>query len=293
MSQNYEQRTQLIEALEWHLDHGADALLSDVAIDCTILPEMPKKLPQKTIEKPTENPSSFTAGLRDSLVQQDLQQNSNDGAGLMGAAQAIVDSGKIAASCMSLEALQEAIAGFEGLSIRKTATNMVFADGNSKSAVMVIGDVPDAQDDIGALPFIGANGVLLDRILASIGLDRKAEDHMRAVYMTNLLNWRPPGNRTPTQAEIDISLPFLERHIALVQPKALILWGGLPAKALLRRSESISKLRGSLHEYQSIPAMVTYHPSYLISTPARKRAVWEDMLMFQEKSGLFPSADNA
>ena len=124
---------------------------------------------------------------------------------------------------------------------------------------------------------------MLDRILVWIGLDRTAEDPLRSLYISNILNWRPPGNRTPTPAEVEISLPFIERHIALVQPKILILAGGVSAKALLNTNSGISRL--------PLPSLATYHPAYLLRTPSQKRAVWQDMLMILAKRrelGLMP-----
>jgi uracil-DNA glycosylase len=143
---------------------------------------------------------------------------------------------------------------------------------------------------------VGVSGMLLDKILKSIGLARTEEDPEKSVYICNILNWRPPGNRTPSPAEIDISLPFVERQIALVKPRYLILCGGVAAKGLLGSGESISKLRGSFHAYRpiteniandahEIPAMATYHPSYLLRTPSQKKQVWADMLMLRARLG--------
>jgi DNA polymerase len=142
-------------------------------------------------------------------------------------------------------------------------------------------------------PFVGVSGQLLDRILKCIDLDRTQEDAQRAIYISNILNWRPPGNRTPSPAEVEVSLPFIERHIQLVKPKILILCGGVSAKALLSTNDGISKLRKSWKPYRTltpglgqgdpIPAIATYHPAYLLRTPSQKKAVWEDMLNIDAK----------
>ena len=182
-----------------------------------------------------------------------------------------------------MDELAKEIEAFDGLSIKKTAANMVFADGNPDANVMVIGEAPASDDDRQGKAFMGPAGVLLDRILASIGLDRNAEAAEQGAYLTNMLNWRPPGNRTPSQGEINISLPFIIRHIELAAPKMLILLGGGVGKALLDKELSISKLRGSFHDFKGIPTIVTYHPSYLLTTPAQKRSVWKDVLMFDAK----------
>ena len=282
MSQNYADKAQLIEALQWHIDHGADEALSGVPIDRTVMPELPKRQTSSKSQLSQANIVDF----EDNAKQQEM----------MGAAQAVVEAQKLASECKTLDDLKKAISNFKGLSVRKTATNMVFSDGHPEAPVMLIGEAPGADEDIQGKPFVGVSGQLLDRILACIGLDRTSEEPSKSVYISNILNWRPPGNRTPTQAEMDISRPFIERHIALAQPKAIILCGGVSAKSLLRRSESISKLRGSFHDYRvpealqtedsnpnPIPAMATYHPAYLLRTPAQKKAVWADMLMFQAK----------
>src|SRR5262249_7051997 len=132
--------------------------------------------------------------------------------------------------------------------IRKTATNTVFCDGNPASPVMLVGEAPGADEDRLGRPFVGVSGQLLDRILKCIDLDRAQEDPARAIYISNILNWRPPGNRTPSPAEIEVSLPFIERHIMLAKPKLIILCGGVSAKALLGREEGISRLRKTWHD---------------------------------------------
>ncbi len=296
MSQNYAKNSTdqafLLEALQWHIDHGAEGLFVDTPQDRTVMPEMPQKNPLVKVSSVSNTPlrssSNNVVGFQDKPLQNKLEGE------MMGAAQAIIEAQKLAAESQTLEALAQAIGAFEGLSIRKNATNMVFADGNPESSIMLIGEAPGADEDVQGKPFVGASGELLDRILACVGLSRKAEDLNKAVYISNVLNWRPPGNRTPTQAEMDISLPFIERHIALVQPKVIILCGAVAAKSLLRLSDNMSKLRGSFHEYKvsdiaegteikGIPTIVTYHPAYLLSTPAQKKSVWADMLMLEEK----------
>jgi DNA polymerase len=282
MSQNFEDKATLISALEWHLANGADEMLLDEPIDRTAMPVIPKVTTAVAVGKAAANTETQTPkkilSFQDSAPQEDM----------MGAAQAIQEAQKIATACNDLNTLQQAIQSFEGLAIRKNATNMVFSDGNSSANVMVIGEAPEAQDDVIGKPFKDDSGQLLDRILACIDLDRNSEEAEKSVYLSNVLNWRPPGNRTPTMSEMDISRPFLVRHIDLIQPKALIICGGAAGQTLLKSKDTISKLRGKFHDYSLsngtiIPVMVTYHPTYLLRTPAQKKAVWADMLMFQEK----------
>ena len=147
---------------------------------------------------------------------------------------------------------------------------------------MIIGEAPGAQEDRQGKPFVGPAGQLLDLMLAAIGLDRSK------VYITNLLFWRPPGNRNPTPAEIAVCLPFLERQVELIAPKLLLLTGGMSAKTLLNRSEGILRLRGRWDDYrhprmaEPIPALPTLHPAYLLRQPAQKREAWRDLLSFVE-----------
>ena len=173
--------------------------------------------------------------------------------------------------------------GFDGCALKATATTTVFADGNPAADLMLVGEGPGAEEDRLGLPFVGASGKLLDRMLAAIGRDRSR------AYITNVVYWRPPGNRTPTPAELALCLPFVERHIALARPKVLVLSGGTAAKTLLARSEGITRLRGRWLDYRpgeadvTIPTIATFHPSYLLRTPSSKREAWRDMLAVQRK----------
>ena len=264
-----------LTALEWHIDAGADEALQDTPNDRTAAAAALLKSPVSAT--PSAVPSS----------------SSQSGGEIIGTAQARLDAARLAAACNTLDELKEAIAAFDGLAIKKTATNMVFSAGNSAARIMLVGEAPGADEDRQGTPFVGISGQLLDRIFKSIGLARTDEDPAKSLYISNVLNWRPPGNRTPSPAEIDMSLPFIERHIALVKPKVLVLCGGVSAKGLLGSGESISRLRGKFHDYRpltegissngdSIPAIATYHPAYLLRTPSQKKMVWADMLMLRE-----------
>ncbi len=161
---------------------------------------------------------------------------------------------------------------------------MVFADGNPQAKVMLVGEAPGADEDRAGKPFVGVNGQLLDRMLASIGLSREEN-----VYISNLINWRPPGNRSPSDAEVALSLPFIQRHIELANPAILVLSGGVAAKALLQTSQGITRLRGKWMEYKSdgmaapIPVLATFHPAYLLRSPAQKGLAWQDLLKLKER----------
>ncbi len=197
---------------------------------------------------------------------------------------------ELAAAEQSLDELVEALAAFEGCALKRTATNLVFGDGNPKARVMFVGEAPGADEDRAGKPFVGVSGQLLDRMLAWIGLDRTS------FYITNITFWRPPGNRTPTSDEVAACMPFVIRHIELVAPAVLVPVGGPATAALLRREDGISRLHGRWLEYHSpglarpIPAFPIYHPAFLLRAPAQKRAAWRDLLALRQKLASLPSA---
>ena len=185
----------------------------------------------------------------------------------------------IANQCNTLEELKIAVESFEGLAIKKTANNTVFSDGNPNAKVMAIGEAPGANEDEEGIPFCGMSGKLLDQVLLSINLSRKEN-----LYITNSLFWRPPGNRKPTEEENAVCLPFVEKHIAIIKPKLILLVGSTSASALLQNNDTISRLRTKFYQYkndymqESIPAAVIFHPSYLLRQPLQKKTVWFDLL---------------
>lgn len=184
----------------------------------------------------------------------------------------------------TLDALYQAIERFEGCLLRKTATRTVIADGCAASRVMIIGEAPGAEEDRTGKPFVGRAGQVLDRMLESIGRSRGAADPKEAVYISNIIFWRPPGNRTPTPAEVAACLPLVKAHIGLVQPVAILALGGPATHALTGRTDPMKALRGrwlttEVHGV-SIPVLPTYHPAYLLRTPAQKAHVWKDLLDF-------------
>ncbi len=195
-----------------------------------------------------------------------------------GGGEAAARAWELAARAASREELRAALAAFDGCALAATATNLVFSDGNPDAGLVLIGEAPGAEEDRTGLPFVGAAGQLLDAMLASIGLDRGK------VLILNVLPWRPPGNRTPSDEEITICLPFLLRHLVLVRPLRLVLLGALSTRALTGRSEGIRRLRGRWTEVsvpgleKPVPALPTYHPAYLLRTQAAKREAWADLL---------------
>lgn len=188
----------------------------------------------------------------------------------------------------TLAELKAALLAFEGCALKYTATNLVFGDGNPKARIMLIGEAPGADEDRQGLPFVGQSGQLLDKMFAAIGLTRQN------FYITNIIPWRPPGNRQPTPAEADACLPFVRRHIDLVSPDFLILVGGTATKTLLGGREGIVRLRGAWKDYTSemgktMKVIAIFHPAYLLRSPAQKREVWLDLIKIKhslKKAGI-------
>jgi len=197
--------------------------------------------------------------------------------------QLVEDARALAEGCTSLAELEAAIRGFDSCALKRTAKNTVFADGTPGAPVMIVGEAPGADEDRLGKPFVGVSGQLMDRMMAAIGLTRDG-----GFYITNILFWRPPGNRTPTLTEQGMCLAFVRRHIELVRPKVLVLAGATAAKAVLDTTEGITRLRGKwtnhrLSDGTEIPTMPTFHPAYLLRTPASKRLSWQDLLAIDKK----------
>ncbi len=188
---------------------------------------------------------------------------------------------ELANQCSSLDDLREALAEFDGCGLKRTAKNLVFYRGESKADLMIIGEAPGREEDIVGKPFVGAAGQLLDRMLKSIEIESNS------AHITNLVYWRPPGNRAPTTEETAICRPFLDKQIELVAPKNILLLGGEAAKQIYQTTTGITKLRG---KWKKIPdsshkmdTLATFHPAYLLRTPIAKRLVWHDLQLLRDK----------
>ena len=270
-------RQALLSALQWQFEAGADEAVGAQSVDRFAASMQaigasrpnadadagPKPAPRQP--KPAQPPLNLTPEVS-----------------LRSGSDAVASAQALATAAETVPALRAALERFDGCPLKDTATNLVFADGNPEARLMIIGEAPGPEEDRQGLPFVGPSGKLLDAMLGAIGLDRAS------VYITNMLFWRPPGNRTPTAAEIAACLPFVERHISLVAPDYLMLVGGSSAKAMLARTEGVLKLRGRWFHYQTadlprpIPTLVTLHPAYLLRQPAQKRLAWRDFLSFRK-----------
>ena len=190
----------------------------------------------------------------------------------------------IAAACADLASLRAAMAGFEGCALKRGARTLVFADGHPGARVMIVGEAPGREEDMAGLPFVGRSGKLLDRMLAAIGLSRKAEDPAAAAYITNLLPWRPPANREPSSDEIAMMRPFLMRHIALAAPEVLVTMGAPATRTVLGVATGITRLRGRWAALGGgLPVLPMLHPAALLRDPIRKREAWADLLMLRAR----------
>jgi len=236
------------QTLRWHLDAGVDETIGETPVNRYAQPA--KAAPKSVTTMQAAEPAS---------------------------------SAHLAIACNSLDQLRAAMESYDGCALKRTCQKTVFADGNPKAELMLVGEAPGADEDRIGLPFVGASGKLLDAMLAAIGLDRSS------VYIANVVPWRPPGNRKPEPSEVELCLPFITRQIELVDPKLLLLLGGAPTSALLARTDSITRLRGQWIDYSSnrlshpIPALPTFHPAYLLRTPAHKKEAWRDLLAVKQR----------
>ena len=184
-----------------------------------------------------------------------------------------------------LLALKAALLSFEGCDLKRTASNLVFSDGNQAAKIMIIGEAPGKDEDRMGVPFVGSAGQLLDQMLGAVGLDRAR------VYIANIMPWRPPGNRALTVEEIEMMRPFVEKHITLIAPDIILSLGGTASKMLLQSQEGIMKIRGKFHDYatvnapqNTIPLLPCLHPGYLLRSPHHKAFAFKDLVKLRRKA---------
>ena len=184
-----------------------------------------------------------------------------------------------------LSALKAALSSFEGCELKRTASNLVFCDGNQAAKIMIIGEAPGKDEDRMGLPFVGSAGQLLDQMLGAVGLDRTR------VYIANIMPWRPPGNRALTVEETEMMRPFVEKHISLIAPDVILSLGGTASKMLLQSQEGIMKIRGKFHDYATtdapqniIPLLPCLHPGYLLRSPHHKAFAFKDLVKLRRKA---------
>ena len=288
LAQN-DDRNELIAMLAWQLDMGIDeALLDHPQADAAPLrldQLLAVAAPQTSDAVKMPNPASVNSGLVNPAANPALANS-----GAVPPEGKINADGAALAGITSLADLQSGLAKLDDCPLKHTASNLCFADGNPGARLMIIGEAPGRDEDRMGVPFIGADGQLLDKMIASIGLDRAS------VYLTNLLPWRPPGNRSPTDEETAMLLPWLFRHVQLAKPEFVLLLGGAAAKLVLSSHDGIMKLRGRWRDVDfgdgvPRPVMASLHPAYLLRSPAQKRLAFEDLLLLAKRLGAVQSND--
>ena len=196
----------------------------------------------------------------------------------------VAEATAAAAAARDLGTLREAIAAYDHCELRRGARNLVFADGNPAARVLILGEAPGRDEDLQGLPFVGRAGQLLDQMFAAIGLDRRSPDAEHAIYITNVLPWRPPQNRDPSPEEIAMMMPFVRRHIELADPDVIVAMGNHACQGLIGR-RGITRLRGHWDEALGRPVLPMFHPAYLLRNPHAKREAWHDLLMLKARLG--------
>jgi uracil-DNA glycosylase family 4 len=279
-----EMRAELAAALALQLAWGADEALDDAPHDRRAA-RRPEGRPEGRVEGRDAPPAA--RGASAAPGQSASPQQIPTLPSLATGGSALAEAEALAAVAPDLAALREAIAGFGGLALRDTATTLVFADGNPHARLMLIGEAPGAEEDREGKPFVGASGRLLDRMLDTIGLDRHGEGDA-SFYVTNILVWRPPGNRNPTDSEVALSLPFLRRHIALIRPKLILMLGAVSVRSLTGAREGITRVRGRWFEVpvegaSPVPGLATLHPAYLLRNAGAKKDAWADLVALRER----------
>ncbi len=283
---------ELAALLHFHADAGVDWLLEDTPLDRFAefaatrqsrpaqrdaqQPQQREAQSQPSAQNGSSRPAQSAASRAAAAAPPPVQANV-----AMPDEQAIAAARFAAETARSLSELKTALESFNGCNLKNSARNTIFAEGDPSSGIMVIGPMPDADDDREGQPFVGKTGLLLDRMLAAIGLNRAN------LLLTNVVPWRPPGNRPPSGPEMEICRPFIERQVALAEPKALLLLGNFTARFFFGGTGTIHTLRGQWRDVASghgiVPAIATLHPQELLNAPASKPLAWQDLLAFQAR----------
>lgn len=274
-----------LAALAWQFDAGVAEVIGDIPVNAYDLPDRAPWLPAPQAQAqsrgqagpnrgPAPAPRAAAEPYVPSLSPAERERQQADAA--------VAEATAAAARAGDLDALREAIAAYDHCELKRGARNLVFADGRRGARVLVLGEAPGREEDMAGKPFVGAAGQLLDRMFAAIGLSRDGVDAERAFYVTNVLTWRPPGNRDPEPDEIAVSLPFLRRHVDLVAPDLIVLMGNIACQAAIEK-RGILRLRGQWVQAFGRPALPMTHPSYLLRNPTAKREAWADLLSLQAR----------
>lgn len=278
-------RAAMAQALTFQIELGADEAIGEKAVNRFGLapPARTQSGPGTTTQTGNDTGRSTPAMPSSTprvTPQQPVRLESTDAT--------VATAHAVARAAQTLDELRDTVMAFDGCPLKKTAMNTVFADGNPDGRLMLIGEAPGAEEDRQGKPFVGASGQLLDKMLAAIGLSRETD-----AYITNIVFWRPPGNRDPSASESAVCRPFIDRHIELKKPDILVFMGGPSAKTMLNRKEGITRLRGRWFDFRTadmaaanapaIPAMPLFHPAYLLRSALHKREAWRDLLALRAR----------
>ncbi len=272
----------VLAALQWYAEAGVDLAVNNTPTNWFALPKPGKAKPTAAPEAPASSTIIATPRPAAPSFSPPPKATAPAPHATQGTQEAVAKAKEAAAKASTITELRAAVEAFDGCALKKMATNTVFADGTENAPIMFIGEAPGADEDRQGIPFCGTSGQLLDKMLAAIGLSR-AEN----AYISNTVFWRPPGNRNPTEEELMICRPFVEKHIALAKPKLLVMVGGIAMKSLLNETQGITRMRGHEHRYHhdqmdaAIPAYALFHPSYLLRQPAHKALAWKDLLQIK------------
>jgi DNA polymerase len=288
---------EILALLDWYQAMGVDAALDDVPLDWLARGPTPPGAefawPGREPAKPTPAPSAVSQHARAPTGRPSVERalppsSAFSGTGSrprastpLGPSEAETGARRIAREATSLETLESSLQAFDGCGLKTTATKLCFYRGAPRARLMIIGEAPGRDEDLAGKPFVGRAGKLLDKMLAAIGLSEAN------VHITNIVYWRPPGNRTPTPQEALACRPFLERQIELVAPQIIVAAGGAAAKEIFAVTEGVMRLRGKWREVtvadRKIAAIATLHPAYLLRTPAAKHLSWADLLQIKSR----------
>jgi len=274
------------DILAWHLNAGVDEAMGEQPLDryALALEAAEKRAAQteellKTAEAERAQQPASTSNRSSGRAAPTPVRPAEGGV----SEDAVKKAVELAGQAKTLDDLRTALEGFDGCPLKKTAMNLVFGTGSPDARVMVIGDVPGEDEDRQGVPFVGPGGQLLDKMLASIGLERAD------VFTSNTVFWRPPGKRSANPGEIAVCLPFVERMVEIVSPQVLVTLGEAATHSLLGQQGNLSRLRSKWFTYENprmshpIAACALYHPSFLLTSPGMKRQAWQDLLAIQAK----------
>lgn len=273
----------LVEAIQFYSDSDLNEIISEKSQNHFLQKDPQKKLEEKksAATQSFVKPIFSTSDAISTLAKKSVPTNHDEK--FLSLNEIITQAKKAAQAAMDLPSLRKAVENFDGCNLKKMATNTVFCDGNPTSKVMVIGEAPGNHEDLQGIPFCGDSGKVLDDMFRAIHMTR-AENF----YITNVIFWRPPGNRRPTDEELAICRPFVERHIQLLNPKVLVLVGATSMAAILNLHDPIGTIRGQFLDFapkflsQKIKTFTIFHPSYLMRQPSKKKIAWRDMLALEE-----------